>query len=104
MVHFQSMAAALGSGECSLRLSAPSTACRSRCSSFFLTSSTTAATTIRAVSLVRSGMRPLSDISVPTSWMFGCTLLSVSGSNRSCVSPFRSMASAWMTETTSSLK
>ena len=51
--------AALGSGECSLRLSAPRTACRSRCPSFFLISSTTARTTFRAVSLVRSGNPPL---------------------------------------------
>ena len=40
------MALALGSGECSVRLSAPSTAWRIFCSSLFLISSTTALTTI----------------------------------------------------------
>ena len=80
------------------------TAWRRRFSSFFFTSSTTADTTIRAVSLVRSGIRPASDMSVPTSWMFGCTVRNSSGSNSSCFSPLRSIASVWMTLTTSSWK
>ena len=40
---------------------------------------------MRAVSLVRSGIWPLSDIRVPTSCTFGWTFLSISGSNKQLI-------------------